>query len=126
MYIHNEIFANLTLPTKVAWKHKHIKTTTAQPSFLRWRCNAVCNKVSVELAANNVSGYNTSNDGNRKYIVARLNYLAERCSHAEANVSTPSNPLTNTDRQREERKQKKERKQGKNDRGMISNNAKSK
>jgi hypothetical protein len=61
-------------------------------------------KVIVELAANNnISGNNTSDDGNIKYIVAKLNYLAERCSYAEANVSP--HPPAPQHRHREERKQ---------------------
>ena len=118
------------LPMKVAWKNKNIKATTAKPSFLWWRSNVVCNKVSVELAANNnICGHNNSDNGNRKYIVARLNYLTERYSHAEANVSLPpSGPTTQRDKweeikQNKERKTKKERKV---DRGMLSNNTKTK
>ena len=100
----------LTMPTKVAWKNKNIKATKAQPSFLWWRCNAVCNKVIVELAANNnTSGYSNSDDGNSKYIVAKLNYLVERYSHAETNVSQPPGPQHRQTDNREERKQKKEK-----------------
>jgi len=105
---YNGIFATLTLPKKVAWKNKNIKATKAQPSFLWWRCKAVYNKVIVELDANNnTSGYSNSDDDNSKYTVYKLNYLVERYSHAETNVS-PHLQALNTDRQ--ERRKKKEKK----------------
>jgi len=121
---YNGIFVTLTLPTKVAWKNKNIKATTAQPSFLRWRCSAVHNNVIAELAANNnISGYNNSDDGNSKYTVARLNYLVERYSHAEANVSPPPPPAPQHRQTRQKKERQKERKGKKGWQGFPSPNA---